>query len=245
MCGIATVVASSILYYIEIVSCEFDQLRNVWVHESGIVSPMQSIPGTFWFITEAITTVGYGDQFPNTYGGKAWTVLVMLFGVLLLSFPNILIGSNFSEVHKSLSRQQARASLGKYFRRVRVVVRFVRLWREFRIKGRLQLTHTSSSEATYAQLTDFTRKMDFFIARVSDFPERNLLKWANTNHLNLTTIVHTNVSLLSVAQRLLECFSGCATVEELTQSFIFFPTPEVSAFPPWMLSLNCAFEELY
>lgn len=231
MCGIATVVFSSILYYIEIVSCEFDETKKLWVHSSGVITPAQSIPGTFWFITEAITTVGYGDEVPISLGGKAWTVLVMLFGVLLLSFPNILIGSNFSEVHKAISRQQARASLGRYFRRVRVVIRFVRLWREFRIKGRLLLTQTATSNREYSQLTDLARKMNFFMARATDFPERSLLKWSSTTTLSLATIVHTNVSLLSIAQRLLECFSGCATVEEITQSFIFFPTPEVQRFP--------------
>lgn len=241
--GIAIMVFASITYYIEIVTCSFDTVTKRWIRNDGTITPFQSIPDTFWFIAATVTTVGYGDQVPGNLGGKAWVVLVMLFGVLVLSFPNILIGSNFSEVHRQLRRERARTQLGKYFRKVRTVVRFVRMWREFRVKGHLlfmeqqggnRLANGSVTGPSLGGLTDnvVSRRMNFFMFRISDFADRGLLDCATKafrgalDHINFR-----GLSLLIVMQRLVECFSGCATVEELTHSFHFFLPPDVAKAP--------------
>lgn len=238
--GIAIMVFASVTYYIEIVTCSFDEETKQWIRDDGTVSPFQSIPETFWFIAATVTTVGYGDQTPGNLGGKAWTVLVMLFGVLVLSFPNILIGSNFSEVHRDIRRERARSQLGKYFRKVKVVIRFVRMWREFRIKGRLTFTDSTGSftDGTHHlgnMLDDqnvMSRRMNFFMFRIADFPDRGLLECSKKVVRGaLDQITFHGFSLLIVMQRLIECFSGCATVEELSHSFHFFLPPGVSKAP--------------
>jgi hypothetical protein len=223
LCGIATVVFSSILFYIEIVSCSFDPVEEEWLRDDGSRTPFQSIPHTFWFIAMTITTVGYGDEVPASLGGRAWTVIVMLFGVLVLSFPNILIGSNFADVSRQLNREQSRHQLGKMFRRVRMAVRLVRLWREFRVKGRIEYNENIASASMGRSYRVITKSTNFLF-RISDFPERPLHDAPQKAALgNLDTIVHCGVSLQSVLQRLLEGFSGSSTVEELSQSYHFFP----------------------
>jgi hypothetical protein len=246
--GIAIMVFASITYYIEIVTCTFDDATMQWIRNDGTVTPFQSIPDSFWFIAATVTTVGYGDQFPGNLGGRAWTVLVMLFGVLVLSFPNILIGSNFSEVHRQLHRERARSQLGKYFRKVRTVVRFVRMWREFRVKGHLLFADVSghhrrpSADGGSIAMpapsigglaeSHVARRMNFFMFRISDFADRGLLDCATKAVRGaLDHITYRGVTLLVVMQRLVECFSGCATVEELTHSFHFFLPPEVNKAP--------------
>merc|ERR1711968_336454 len=58
----------------------------------------ESIPHTMWFMFVTMTTIGYGDVSPATHLGKAFTVPVMVFGVLLISMPLAVVGNNFTEV---------------------------------------------------------------------------------------------------------------------------------------------------
>ena len=239
---IATLICASVMYYIEQISCIFDRTLMRWVRPDGTLSPFQSIPQTFWFVSVSITTVGYGDEYPFTIWGRMWVVVVMLFGVLVLSFPNILIGSNFSDVHKAQSRARARKQLGIYFRRVRMVVRFVRMWREFRVKGRIWLISGKAVDKGENGSTagiNVRRRMNNFMFRVSDFPDRYLSESTERAALgNLDQIQHTGLTLLSVMQRLLEVFSGCATISELKQSYTCFPS--LSSTEP--VTLSAVFE---
>ena len=45
-----------------------------------------------------MTTVGYGDCYPLSDGGKVFAVIAMLSGVLILALPITVIGSNFAKM---------------------------------------------------------------------------------------------------------------------------------------------------
>jgi len=58
-----------------------------------------SILSTFWWAVVTMTTVGFGDVYPRTVGGKIIGVVTMLSGILLLALPIALIGAKFQEAY--------------------------------------------------------------------------------------------------------------------------------------------------
>ena len=81
---IIIVLASSLLHYIE------GEKEN---------SPFTSIPSTFWFIIQTISTVGYGDQIPLSALGRLATCVVAVFGVVTLALPILSFVAHFNTLY--------------------------------------------------------------------------------------------------------------------------------------------------
>jgi len=73
-------VASSAMYYLE-----------------GDAQPEQfpNIVASFWWAIATLTTVGYGDVFPVTTGGKIISGIIALLGIGLVALPTGIISSGF------------------------------------------------------------------------------------------------------------------------------------------------------
>ncbi len=56
-----------------------------------------SIPDAMWWAIVSLTTIGYGDVYPETTGGKIFTALVALVGVGLIAIPSGLLASVLTE----------------------------------------------------------------------------------------------------------------------------------------------------
>ena len=89
------IVFSTLIYSAE--RGDWDKERRMFVGRDGLPSRFNSIPATFWFVAQVITTVGLGDLYPKTVFGKLLTFPLMLFGLLIIALPSIVLGRNFSE----------------------------------------------------------------------------------------------------------------------------------------------------
>jgi len=75
---IALFISASLLYYFE---------------HAAQPKAFTSIPATLWWAVVTLMTVGYGDMYPVTAGGKVCAGLAMLFGVAIFALPGAIITS--------------------------------------------------------------------------------------------------------------------------------------------------------
>ena len=60
----------------------------------------QSVFHSLWWAVETLTTVGYGDVYPVTAGGRFFASLVVLFGLAVVAAPAGIIASALTEVSR-------------------------------------------------------------------------------------------------------------------------------------------------
>lgn len=56
-----------------------------------------SIPECLWWAVVTLTTVGYGDSYPITAGGKLFTFLILGVGLAIIAVPSGIIAASLSE----------------------------------------------------------------------------------------------------------------------------------------------------
>ena len=59
-----------------------------------------SIPASLWWAVVTLTTVGYGDMYPVTAGGRAFTFIILFVGLGLVAVPAGIISSALSEARR-------------------------------------------------------------------------------------------------------------------------------------------------
>jgi len=60
----------------------------------------QSVIHSFWWAIVTLTTVGYGDVYPITFGGRLFTCLVLFVGLGVVSVPAGLVASALAKARE-------------------------------------------------------------------------------------------------------------------------------------------------
>jgi voltage-gated potassium channel len=59
-----------------------------------------SITESIWWATVSLATVGYGDVYPVTAGGKIFASIISLIGIGIVAIPTGIISASFvEEIH--------------------------------------------------------------------------------------------------------------------------------------------------
>lgn len=58
----------------------------------------ESVFHSLWWAVVTLTTVGYGDTYPITAGGRIWTFVILLLGMGIVAVPAGLIASGLTQV---------------------------------------------------------------------------------------------------------------------------------------------------
>ncbi len=73
-------------------------------HSKG--SNIHDYPDALWWAIVTVTTVGYGDRFPITEGGRIVAVILMLVGIGLIGVLTATVASVFIKEHTDANREE-------------------------------------------------------------------------------------------------------------------------------------------
>jgi voltage-gated potassium channel len=73
-------------------------------------SNIHSYGDSLWWAVVTVTTVGYGDRFPVTPGGRAVAVVLMLIGIGLIGVLTATVASFFVQEHTDANKAQLQAN---------------------------------------------------------------------------------------------------------------------------------------
>jgi len=94
---------SSILLYLSAV--------GIYYFENGAQpDKFKSVFHSLWWALTTLTTVGYGDMYPITLGGKLFTFFILMIGLGIVAVPTGLIASALSQVRDEDAQARARES---------------------------------------------------------------------------------------------------------------------------------------
>ncbi len=64
-----------------------------------------SIPKCLWWATTTLTTVGYGDAYPITVGGKLFTFVILAVGLAAVAVPSGIMANALSQAREEMKKE--------------------------------------------------------------------------------------------------------------------------------------------
>lgn len=81
---------------------------GIYVFEHDVQpDAFKSIPHSFWFAITTLTTVGYGDIYPITVGGKAFTFFILMIGLGVVALPAGLVSAALTQAREEIAISKA------------------------------------------------------------------------------------------------------------------------------------------
>ncbi len=84
---------------------------GIWQFEHPVQpEKFSTVFDAFWWAVITLTTVGYGDVYPVTVMGRAFTIVIVLLGLGLVAVPSGLLASAFQEIRRRERERHLRQS---------------------------------------------------------------------------------------------------------------------------------------
>eukprot|EP01065_Artemidia_motanka_P045155 TRINITY_DN6570_c0_g1_i1.p1 TRINITY_DN6570_c0_g1~~TRINITY_DN6570_c0_g1_i1.p1 ORF type:complete len:600 (+),score=135.84 TRINITY_DN6570_c0_g1_i1:101-1900(+) len=123
---IAMCLSAAFMFYIETAEeARFDTSigrHGAWVRDAdsdyrdaGQQLAFQSVPHSMWWALVTLTTVGFGDAYPNSIGGRVVASLTMLAGLVVVGYPITILTSTFQDMEKERQMQEDRKETCREF----------------------------------------------------------------------------------------------------------------------------------
>jgi voltage-gated potassium channel len=78
--------------------------------ENATGSSIHSYPDALWWAIVTVTTVGYGDRYPVTEGGRTVATILMLLGIGLIGVLTATVASVFIKEHTDANKEELKKS---------------------------------------------------------------------------------------------------------------------------------------
>ncbi len=84
---------------------------GIWEFEHEVQpEKFATVFDALWWAIITLTTVGYGDVYPVTTGGRIFTMIIVLLGLGLVAVPSGLLASAFQEIRRRERERRQRRS---------------------------------------------------------------------------------------------------------------------------------------
>ncbi len=89
-------------------------LLGAWLvlifEENAKASNIHSYPDALWWAIVTVTTVGYGDRYPVSAGGRIVAAVLMLVGIGLIGVLTATVASVFIKEHTDANKEELKKS---------------------------------------------------------------------------------------------------------------------------------------
>lgn len=86
--------------FIAVIMIYLSAVGIYYFENSAQSEQFKSVFHSLWWAVTTLTTVGYGDMYPITAGGKLFTFIVLMIGLGIVAVPTGLIASALSKVRE-------------------------------------------------------------------------------------------------------------------------------------------------
>lgn len=104
-------VKSELLFtlFLSVLTILFSASAIYYLENDAQPDKFPSITEAIWWATISLATVGYGDVYPITIGGKIFATLISLVGIGIVAIPTGVISASFVEqINKQREKKEAR-----------------------------------------------------------------------------------------------------------------------------------------
>ena len=238
----------NLIYFIDTLYGRYNNTSRTWmVANTTTALPYQNILYACWFCATTMSTVGYGVYIPYSRISKFFTLCLQCISILFLSYPHTVLSKDMQYTFNKYHRNNARRWLQKNIKNIIYAQLFIKALKELENKCHSEdkaQEHSTQHKLEIDITTTFTsnkvkiRRNYAFLIKHSDSKKIKKNVYQPITRGNISLWSHNSIHAITVLQRLLEGYSGVATLNELVEIW----TPNGKVKQTLAVILYCLFD---